>query len=266
MLIAYCVCVCGACQRMVNYPDSKAPVYISHQERDQKAIEKFEVVSFNIAHANNIKVAIKELKTNPDFSTPEILLLQEMDHKGVQQIAEVFGLNYLYFPSVFDKKEFGNAILSKYEITSARKTILPAIQKNNRLRNATNAVLKINGEKVLVYSIHNSTITMPLKKRKAQVDAILSSIPKDAERIIVAGDFNTLGKKYKNYVYQSFEAAGFINATTQIEYTSKYFWNIAKIKNDHIFIKNLNPLRALLFEESTSSDHLPIYLEFDFDK
>jgi len=60
-----------------------------------------------------------------------------MNEEGVEAIAMDLGLNYLYFPFSYDKsdkKDIGNAILTKGTIQHSEKLILPHAKRQNQQR------------------------------------------------------------------------------------------------------------------------------------
>ena len=56
-------------------------------------------------------------------------MLQEMNEDAAAETAEALGMNYVYYPAVLHpvpKKNFGNAILSRWPIVDDEKLILPS--------------------------------------------------------------------------------------------------------------------------------------------
>jgi endonuclease/exonuclease/phosphatase family metal-dependent hydrolase len=97
------------------------------------------------------RAALAELREIENQRALDIILLQEMDETGAEQIARELRLNYVYFPAAIEPtydENFGNAILSE------------------------------------------SVFTLP-KFRKEQYTSILQDIDPEAEFVIVGGDFNS---------------------------------------------------------------------------
>jgi len=229
--------------------------------------DKITIVSFNIEKSREIDLAILELNLNIHTKDSDIILLQEMDEEGVIQIAEFFKLNYIYYPFSRELKtqsNFGNAILSRYKIKAEEKLILPHYSQKNRLRAVTKCSITINNKSLLLYSIHQSTVSLKKSKRADQLETVLSDINTEREnynQVIVGGDFNTLFKKDLKSTITLFEELGFKFATENIGHTSAALFNIVKPKNDHIFTKSGKVINSGKLQDSKSSDHLPIFIE-----
>ncbi len=104
----------------------------------------------------------------------DIILLQEMNEEGVDKIAKSLEYNYVYYPASIHThhgKNFGNAILTKMQISDSQKIILPYQNpKNGQKRIAVSATILINDYKVLVYSVHTETFWLSSRQRGSQLD------------------------------------------------------------------------------------------------
>ena len=262
------IILCSSCTSLIKYSENNKPKYLSNKFQATEEIDSsLKIICFNIEKSEKIDLAIKELKEDKHTEKIDILFLQEMDENGVIQIADSFNLNYIYFPFTKDphsQKNFGNAVLSKFEIKQPQKLILPHLGKNNRLRAATKCQIEINNETYLLYSIHQSTVTMKDSKRVDQLNALMMDLEKEYknfDQIIIGGDFNTLFKRDLKRTVRKFEAQGFEFATSGIGHTSAALFNIVKPLNDHIFIKKGQVIKKGKLKNSKSSDHIPIYIE-----
>lgn len=261
-----------SCKSVKQYAENDSPVWIDNtiSENYSHAQDVITLVVFNLKEGEKTDLAIQEL-TTVNLKDIHILLLQEMDEKGVIQFSKALGLNYLYYPIGTDKRNgnnFGNAILSKYRITNEEKLILPHSKIDNRIRNAPNCIIDVQGKKILVYSIHNETILLPSKKRQDQLDSILNDIDQSLDKAdftIVGGDFNTLKSIDVKKLVLEFESRDFKWANENLGYTSKALFNIVKPKNDHVFIKDLKLIEGSKMEKSKSSDHLPLVMKLAFN-
>jgi len=258
-----------ACCPQVKYLDPHEPVFRGYYGSDKlNLVNSIKVVSFNIEFGEEIKQAISEFAEAEELRSADIICLQEMDEEGVELIAKNFKLNYVYYPSVRHKygKNFGNAILSKWDISEDKKIILP--YKNpfcGHKRIAISAIVTVQGIKILVYSIHNEVNSLAMEKRLKQVEYIVNSIPDSAEHTIIAGDFNTLFQNTINRVQDIFEANGLTRATKNKHitlHTGPY--NSISFTLDHIFYAGLKLLDAGVYNKSTASDHLPVWAVFGF--
>ena len=258
---------CSSPLHFINYSLSNTPRYSSTvnppYKNDYK--EKIKVVSYNIKHSAKIKEAINLLRNNKDLSDADILLLQEMIPSAVEKIATDLNYNYIFYPAVLHPilhANFGNAVLSKWPITFDENIIFPPIKEKTRHRVAVAAKLKINGQDILVYSLHMGIFMKP-SQRSQQVQGILDAVDKNIKYCIIAGDFNTIKKKDQDKIIETFSQAGFEHATSSIDWTYKH-WYLMNYKSvlDHIFVRGPKILRSGKVDDRTPSDHLPIWMEF----
>ena len=251
----------------INYSLSNTPRYSSTVNPPYKNTyrEKIKVVSYNIKHSARIKEAIDLLKNHEDLADADILLLQEMIPSAVEKIATDLNYNYIYYPAVLHPilhANFGNAILSKWPITFDENIIFPPIKEKSRHRVAVAAKLKINGQNVLVYSLHMGVFMKP-GQRSQQIQGIIDAIDQDIEYCIIAGDFNTIKQKDQDGVIKTFSESGFEHATSNVDWTYKH-WYLMNYKSvfDHIFVRGSEILRSGKVDDRTPSDHLPVWMEF----
>jgi endonuclease/exonuclease/phosphatase family metal-dependent hydrolase len=246
-----------------NYPDHNYPYYYgNYAVETPKPVEALTVVSYNIGFAENIDRAVLELQEIQSQKELDIILLQEMDELGTEQIARQLQLNYVYFPAAIEPtydKNFGNAILSRWPITDAQKLILPHKSLSNRMnRIATRATIRIHGTEILVYSIHTESIFSLPRFRKDQYTAVLDNAGPDAELVIVGGDFNSFREADVEEIEQDYGQAGFVRVSKASGHTIVKYG--MKIPSDHIFAKGFIVTESGRMETATASDHLPIWV------
>lgn len=268
LMIATLVLSCGTVQ-VYNEPDR--PVFHSGETTLQAAeqADSLSVVTFNIRKAVKTQLAASELQQFQKTRNADVFLLQEMDEKGVEEIAKTLGLNYLYIPIVHQisaKKDVGNAILTKGTITCPEKLLLPhakPLSKSRRL--VTIAEVTVHGEKILVYSVQTETVVMSRKKRMDQVDAIIEharmQLP-SFKYVLIGGDFNTLFSKSSRLAVEKFRNGGFDWSTATVGTTASAFFGLLKPRHDYIFSKGLKLIDASKMETSKSSDHFPVLATF----
>ena len=89
-----------SCQALKFYGDADKPIFSSGETEIKDAVpsDSLNVVTFNIKKARKIELAIAEMKQLEKTTPVDIYLLQEMNEKGVEDIAARLGLNYLYIP------------------------------------------------------------------------------------------------------------------------------------------------------------------------
>lgn len=260
---------CQSLVKFVNYTHKREPRYISsgvveYQTRRKKTVK---VVSYNIKHAKRIDEAIRLITNNKNLAGADVILLQEMTPAGIKKIAKKLHYNYVFYPAVHHpilKTGFGNAILSKWPVMNDHKVILPPIKKRARNRIAVGATLLINGEKVLVYSLHMGVFVNP-QQRESLVKAIVEQIPSSAEYCVIAGDFNSFTFADKQHIKTAFLEADFDHSTGDVGWTySHWYFLNRKTTLDHIFIKGMNRVKAGKVNSRAASDHLPIWAELSF--
>jgi endonuclease/exonuclease/phosphatase family metal-dependent hydrolase len=193
-----------ACRTGRDYPDALGPRYTGGLSRDVVAIERgrqpraggipLRVVSFNIAFARRIDAAISLLTSDSMLRGADIVLLQEMDAAGTQRIADALGMSYVYYPasnSGRTRRDFGNAVLSRWPVVEDAKLVLPHASRYARThRGATGATLNVNGTRVRVYSTHLATIAdLTPRRRREQLRAILADAA-TYPLVVIGGDLN----------------------------------------------------------------------------
>ncbi len=251
-----------------NYPDQNYPYYSGgYATEGSKLRESITFVSYNIRFAEEIEQAVAELKAIESQRGLDIILLQEMDEVGVEKIARELQLNYVYFPAAVEptyNKNFGNAILSKWQITDAQKFILPHKSLLNRMnRIATRATIQIHDVEILVYSVHTESLFTLPKFRRDQYNAILDNVNPNTKLVIVGGDFNSFTESAVKEIEDTYMQAGLKRVTKGIGNT------IFKIgigaPSDHIFAKGFVVGETGVMTEATASDHLPIWVNLSFE-
>jgi len=270
LLLCVSMAGCAGPFRFINYYFWNTPrySYTINPPFEGSSREKIKVVSYNIKHSAKIKQAIDLLRNDENLADADILLLQEMIPKAVQEIATELDYNYIFYPAVLHPildANFGNAVLSKWPITFDQNIIFPSIKEKSRHRVAVATKLKINGQNVFVYSLHMGIFMRP-HQRSEQIQGILDAIPKDIPYCIIGGDFNTITKKDQAEIIKTFSEAGFEHATSNVDWTYKhwYFMNYKSVF-DHIFVRGPKILRSGKVDAQKPSDHLPVWTEFSLE-
>jgi endonuclease/exonuclease/phosphatase family metal-dependent hydrolase len=246
-----------------NYTEEDSPFYSGNYASDGlEPVETLTVISYNIWFGDNIDQALSELREIQTQRTLDIILLQEMDEIGVEQIARELQMNYVYFPAAIEPtydENFGNAILSRWPILDPQKLILPHKSLSNRMnRIATRATVQIQGMDILVYSIHTESVfTLPKFKRK-QYTAILQDMNPEAEFVIIGGDFNSFTETAVDEIEKRYQDAGISRVSKDGGYSVVKFG--IGLSTDHIFAKGFMVQEAGTLAGATASDHLPIWV------
>jgi len=257
-----------SCRALDFYGDADKPFFNSDEKEisNPEAADSLNVVTFNIKKARKIELAISEMKALEKKTPVDIYLLQEMNEEGVQAIAKGLGLNYLYIPIAYDKsdkKDIGNAILTKGTIAHPEKLILPHAKWQNQQRRAvTIGEVNIHQKKILVFSVHTETVAMSRKMRLDQVDSVIRYGQEEASHykyVLIGGDFNTAFPKYSHSVVNKFNSNGFDWQTARVGSTAKAMMGLVTPVNDYLFSKGFVCTNAYAIRDSRSSDHFPVF-------
>jgi endonuclease/exonuclease/phosphatase family metal-dependent hydrolase len=247
------------CRTGRSYPDAATPRYTGGRPAALAAApargDTLRIVSFNVAFAVEIDSAIALLRGEPALRDPDVLLLQEMDDAGTRRIADAMGMAYVYYPALFHlrtKRDFGNAVLSRWPITADVKLILPHRSWYARThRIATVATIQVGATSIRVYSTHLGTLAdVGPGSRRDQLRAILADAASH-RHAIVGGDMNSgsVGRVARD--------AGFAWITEKGPSTTRLGrW-------DHLFLKGLavagDGATGTVLDVRGSSDHRPIW-------
>lgn len=224
------------------------------------------VASFNIKYAENVDKAI-ELLGRGRTKDADIVLLQELDSESVRLVADALEYNYVYYPAVIhpkSRKEFGNAILSKWPIEDHEKIILPHLDPDGMQRIAVAGIVTVNGTELAVYNVHLGK-HLRARLRAEQVADILNRIGKtNPEYCLVGGDFNTYTGHYTRAVVELFERDSFRHVSSRLDWTFRlHFLGVSwkKLTLDHVFARGLRVLESGKTEDDIgASDHAPIWV------
>jgi endonuclease/exonuclease/phosphatase family metal-dependent hydrolase len=239
----------------LNYTDPLGPRYAGGAPSAPRHGDTLKVVSFNIQYAEHVDRAIALMRQTEGLRDPDVLLLQEMDELGAQEIADSLGLDYVYYPSRLHagtRRDFGNAILSRYPMEADRKIILPHVARiNHNLRTAVGATICVGERRIRIYSVHLATMAENGPgARREQLAAVLA----DAEHypvVVLGGDFNS------GTVPEIALARGFAWPTSHLGRT-RGFWDM-----DHVLVKGLavagSPAVGLVEKVRGASDHKPVW-------
>lgn len=212
------------------------------------------VVSFNIAFAKQIDSAIVALN-DPALRDADVVLLQEMDAPGTARIASALRMGYVYYPATKHPKtrrDFGNAVLSRWPIIEDRKIVLPHLALIGQTqRIATGVTLQIGDMAVRVYSVHLGTVAnINLEQRREQMQTIMADAGRYAH-VIIGGDMNDsrVGAfaRENGYAWPTQDGPRTATAT----------------RLDHVFLKgiaaSLSNGSGTVLNNHHASDHRPIW-------
>ena len=258
----------SACTNVQNYLDPAGPRFSGHFSRGIPENDGiFKAVSYNIEHSEDLAGAIAELSTVVELQGTDLLMLQEMDEVGVDSIARIVGFNYVYYPANIhstNNRNFGNAILTRYEIVDDGKVLLPHEDiKREQRRIAVYATIDVDGTFIRAYSVHTENLWMSPNHRFQQADSLVKSIPKGLTHVIVGGDFNTADPLTLAATGKLFSDNGFVWNTREVGSTVTI--GPVGVISDFIFSRGFRQLGAGRVEEATASDHLPVWTDLEFN-
>lgn len=250
-----------------NFCDPDSPRFeAAYAGKDtQRFRGDLKVVSWNIMFSQEIGAAIDELGSHPDLRDADIILLQEMDDRGVNAIGALLEYNYVYYPaSVHCRtgKKFGNAVLSRWPITGTRKLMLPHMSpRTGEVRVAVRAHIKVDCHDILSYSVHTETYALGKEKRHEQFRTLADDIEGEPhQHVLVGGDFNTLTAGNLARLEQRFARVGMARAPLSSKATIKP--GLLRISADHVFTRGMTLVDGGVFSKTKASDHFPVWQRF----
>ena len=229
-------------------------------------------MTYNIHHAagGDGRVDLERIAKVIRRAKPDLVALQEVDRKTARsggmdqpaQLAELTGMHVEYGPtSLYDEGEYGNAVLSRYEIKSRRVHTLPYRAGGQREpRGALEVRVEPSDQsgEIAFVSVHLDHTAAEDSDRPAQTKALASLVSqKDVEvPTILAGDFNCGPGSEPLEVFKR----SWTDATAKSEFrTSPTFVPDKKI--DLVFVKPDHRWKvksAEVIDELSASDHRPV--------
>ncbi len=264
LVLTFLAAVCAACAT-VNYLDPTGPWHEARfaemSRSPPPAGAPLRVVTFNIAYAVKIDLALEVLRQSPPLQGPDVLALQEMDAPGVERIARELGMNSVYVPSAVHPKtdrDFGCAILSPWPLVEPGKVVLPVAAFGSGVRRAAvRATVRWGEQRVRVYSLHlPSPLGVTGAARRQQLEVLLADAAGSTDPVVIAGDFNS------HDAGDTLVEAGFSWPTRAVGTTSKLFFFGMSI--DHIFARGLESPSGVeavgaVKDNRGASDHRPVW-------
>jgi endonuclease/exonuclease/phosphatase (EEP) superfamily protein YafD len=105
-------------------------------------------------------------------------------------------------------------------------------------RIATKATIRIQGDDILVYSVHTESIFTLPRFRKDQYTAILDDIGPEDQLVIIGGDFNTFTEEAVKEIEEAYGQAGLLRVSEGSGHTIVKYG--IEISSDHIFSKGVS--------------------------
>jgi endonuclease/exonuclease/phosphatase family metal-dependent hydrolase len=245
----------AGCAHPVNYGDAAGPRYAGGRFGPARAPDQLRVVSFNVKNAVHVDLAIALLRRNDSLRGADILLLQEMDARGVMEVADSLGMAYVYYPASRSRttgRDVGNAILSRWPLSEDRKVVLPHLGRiRGTERVAVGATVLVGSRRVRVYSVHLATmVANGPNDRRDQLRTLLADAD-SLSPVIIGGDFNS------ETVPALAGEHGYLWPTQRLPHTSG-FWTF-----DHFLLKGVALTDSASFgvvkQVRGASDHRPVW-------
>lgn len=248
----------SACQVQRNYTTAEGPRYAGmappHVSTPRPS-DTLRIISFNIEYALKPDSALAVLQNEPALQNADVVLLQEMDAPATRYIARRLGMWFVYYPATLHlrhKRDFGNAVLSRWPIVNDAKILLPyPARLIGTARTATAATIRVGSAEVRVYSAHLGTyVNITGEQRRAQLQTILSDAEK-YPRVVLGGDMND-------------PSVGDVALTHGYGWPTRNGPRTATVgRLDHIFLKGLftpdSAAAGTVLNNRESSDHRPIW-------
>ncbi|HUF50060.1 MAG TPA: endonuclease/exonuclease/phosphatase family protein [Longimicrobiales bacterium] len=246
----------GCSAGVYNYVQPQGPRYagVPSREAPRATADTLRVVSFNIAWSEQIDSALVALQSHAVLADADVILLQEMDAPGVQRLAGVLGMHYVFYPATLHPKtarDFGNAVLSRWPIVADAKIVLPHMAWfRGTQRAATAATIRVGADSVRVYSAHLGTLAeIGFGARRDQLRAILADAALHPH-VILGGDMNE-------------PWLGGVARDTGYDWPTEDGPRTALIgRVDHIFLRGLSATGSgTVFDNHAASDHRPVWVK-----
>ena len=274
---SFLILALAGCGRSINYTDPVGPRFAGTNELGPApewagphvaaaaesagawTPDSLRIVTFNVRYAQQTQLAIKLLQTAPELRNADIIMLQEMNEDAAAETAAALRMNYVYYPAVLHpvpKKNFGNAILSRWPITDDEKLILPSrSMSRGGQRAAVAATVLVGSERVRVYAVHLSTILeVWYTGQTYQIQALLESA-QGYDRVIMAGDMNS-----HDNVGTLFTGAGYFWPSRNTGPTTHKLFAV-----DHVFSRGFRVGGSGAVKDNLgASDHLPVWASLAF--
>ena len=255
-ILAIVLVAAAACRTGRNYPADSAPRAAGLATRATlPAPATLRVVTFNIAYAKRVDLAIALLQRKDALRDADVVLLQEMDAEGTRRVADALGLHFVYHAAIRNRRtgrDFGNAVLSRWPIVADARLVLPHPSRYaGTQRIATAATIVVGADTVRAYATHLGTLAdVSGGHRRAQLAAIVADAA-PWSRVIIGGDLND------HDVGRIALESGFAWPTERGPHTTRLGrW-------DHVFFRGFLPADGVasgtIRDVGDASDHRPVW-------
>lgn len=248
-------------------------------------MSSFRLLTYNIHKGfslGNSQFVLEQIKNSVRAEHADIVCLQEVlgQHKGhlskvknypttsqFEFLADQTWSHYAYGKNaVYEEGHHGNAILSKYPITSWSNDDV-SFTKHER-RGLLHTVLEIKKSKspVHIFCVHLGLFEKDRKKQILMLAAKIKAIVPDGEPVIIAGDFNDWRENASDLLLEELKMDEvFLKNSGKHAATFPALFPLLAL--DRIYYKNIKCVQVEVLQSPMwrkLSDHLPISAEFKF--
>jgi endonuclease/exonuclease/phosphatase family metal-dependent hydrolase len=238
----------------------------------QPGPQRIVVMTYNIHHGEggDHKLDLERLARVIRAAEPDFVALQELD-MGVQrtsginepeELARLTKMHGIFGPAMdFQGGKYGDAILSRFPITSSQTLALPYRPGGkHEPRVAVEVVTKIAGEEVVFISTHLDHTGEP-SDRLEQANQINAAYRGDDRATILAGDFNCEVSSPPMR-----ELMRVWTLTSNADPSPTCPADVPREKIDHVLVKPEGRWRvvdAKVIDERVASDHRPVVVKLE---
>ncbi len=229
------------------------------------------VLTFNIHHGEGTdgKVDLQRIARLIKDNKIDLVALQEVDQNAKRtghrdfpkELAILTGMDPVFGKNLdLEGGGYGNAILSRYPITSATNLHFPKIVPGEQ-RGMLMTTIRAPQGRLTFVAVHLDH-RRPEQDRLASVEMIHKTLQPIRNNIIVAGDFNATPKTetHRQMVKENFFRDAWLEVGQGNGFTIPSENPRSRI--DYIFYRGLTP-RSATVPTSNASDHLPLIAEFE---
>lgn len=236
---------------------------LSHKFADS---QQFRIVSLNAHCGKKLERIIDEFQ-NPQLALGDVILLQEIEEKlrlnQAELLATRLGYHVSYLPARLTRRgTHGLAILSRYPLSDIELLPLPRNERiiRTRSRVAMGATISLELGKVRVYNVHLDTHINAVKRKHQLYPVICAANDYPDLPTIIAGDFNTFRRLHTSFLDEMLAEERFRSPfLAGSHYTAKFFFWRPQL--DWIYTRDLVITRANVEQDSTCSDHRPLWAD-----
>lgn len=233
-----------------------------------KPSDELLVVSWNVQYGIEVERAAEALATDPELRAADIILLQEMDEVGTEEVARSIDLNFGYFAAAVHPntgRKMGNAVLSPWPLRDHGVVALPHKSAlRGQARVVVHAAVDVADLQVRACSVHTEVPTLSSAKRLRQVAGIGQAASEwEEDPLIIGGDFNTVTRRGINAVSARLESIGVRRMTDRAGPTLRRGGRDFTL--DHIYARSLVGHSSGVVDGRGASDHHPIWARCTHD-